>query len=175
MHFHTYIQQQHANSIITRTQGWPHQVYPVEPRETRCPSPNMDLNATSSGLGSWMKRVHFAAFTVLPLILNARDYPHFPHTSTPFSFIVPFLSALFPFCCLSSRHEFMRRGKCQEEDVPWAKMEQGQMCQQGRRVLTLGQAVLILTWGTAGHLVGCLLEGQRAPCCHQALLAFTLL
>lgn len=48
----------------------------------------------------------------------------------------------------------MRRGKCQEENVPWAKMEPGQMCQQGRRVLTLGQAVLLLTWGMAGHLAG---------------------
>lgn len=57
----------------------------------------------------------------------------------------------------------MRRGKRQEENVPWAKTEPGQMCQQGRRVLTLGQAVLLLTWKMAGHLAGLPPRGTGSP------------
>lgn len=97
--------------------------------------------------------VQCAFSTLFPLTLRASHQIHLPHTSVRFSFVLPFLGALFPFPFLLAkfkpRDEFLR-GKNQKKNMSWTKTEPGQVCQQARHTLLLTRREWDRWQGTTG-------------------------
>ena len=152
------------------------------PSQTRDLSPNINLNALNSASGRWKPTCTICFVHLIS------TYPEC-QPSTPFSphlykllLSPPFLGCPFPlpFLWLNSSY---RMNLWEEENTSWPKTKPGQVWQQTRHILTLGQThapanmegMVLLAghlWGAQAVPCATSLEMETASLCYWILLAF---